>query len=105
MRTYRTGSLLLCLLLAACNAAPDGDPAQSQSSYDVGASFLLPTGVHVTPLAAPGSTFDTLHPDLPDFPDFIAGEAVSTALSPDGATMLVLTSGYNRNNGADGRGV
>jgi DNA-binding beta-propeller fold protein YncE len=32
---------------------------------------------------------------LPDAPGFTAGQAVTTAISPDGRTLLILTSGYN----------
>ncbi len=66
---------------------------------------LLPTGKKITPTAAPTSTFQTMNPDLPTRPDFVVGQAVATAKSPDGSTMLVLTSGYNRNNGANGARV
>lgn len=57
----------------------------------------LPTGARITPVASPGARFERLNPDLPTLPHFQAGQAVSTALSPDGKTLLVLTSGYNRN--------
>ena len=63
----------------------------------------LPTGQRITPLAAPGARFESLDPALPEFPDFRAGGAVALALAPDGRTLLALTSGYNRNFGADGR--
>lgn len=63
---------------------------------------VLHTGMKITPTAAPGSRFERLNPGLPELPDFTAGQAVSTALSPDGNTLLVLTSGYNRNNGPTG---
>lgn len=56
---------------------------------------LLPTGARITPDAVPGASFQTLNPDLPSLPGFLADHAVTTALSPDGATLLVLTSGYN----------
>jgi DNA-binding beta-propeller fold protein YncE len=55
----------------------------------------LPTGMRITPTAAPGSRFSALNPNLPDWPEFTAGQAVSTAVSPDGNTLLILTSGYN----------
>src|SRR5262245_31297037 len=63
---------------------------------------LLHTGMTITPTAAPGSVFQSLSPGLAGLPTFTAGQAVSTALSPDGNTLLVLTSGYNRMNGATG---
>jgi len=58
----------------------------------------LPTGQFITPLAAPGASFQALNPHLADFPDYTVGQAMSEALSPDGATLLILTSGYNRLN-------
>ena len=63
----------------------------------------LPTGVRITPTAALGSLFERMNPNLPSLPDFQAGQAVSTTISPDGNSLLVLTSGYNRNWGADGK--
>ena len=55
----------------------------------------LPTGMRITPTAASGSRFSVLNPNLPGSPEFTAGQAVSTAVSPDGNTLLILTSGYN----------
>src|SRR5579863_5746061 len=57
---------------------------------------VLPSGMTITPMAAPGAFFVSLNPDLPGLPSFVAGQPVTTAMSPDGATLLVLTSGYNR---------
>jgi len=50
----------------------------------------------ITPLAPAGSQFQQLNPDLPDDPAWLATHAATTTVSPDGGTMLVLTSGYNR---------
>ncbi len=61
------------------------------------ARTLLPTGQYVTPTATPGSTFQTLNPGLKDFPDFVVGQPTSLALTPDGQTLALLTSGYNNN--------
>jgi DNA-binding beta-propeller fold protein YncE len=74
-------------------------PAQARSAQ----GQLLPTGVRITPTAAPGATFGPLNPGLAAFPNFTAGQAVTTALSPDGKTLLILTSGYNRNYDSAGR--
>src|SRR5689334_19474783 len=66
----------------------------------------LPTGKSITPTAAKGSLFQPLNPDLPaPFADFIADHAVTTATSPDGNTLLILTSGYNLNNDSTGAQV
>jgi YVTN family beta-propeller protein len=57
---------------------------------------IIPSGQTVTPTAAPGAVFQTLNPHLPAYPDYTAGQATKTVLSPDGKTLLVLTCGYNR---------
>lgn len=62
----------------------------------------VPSGQFITPLAPAGATFSRLNPGLKDFPDYTAGQAIKTAISPDGRTLLVLTSGYNRLNNAQG---
>ena len=61
-----------------------------------------PDGQALTPEAAPGARFEALDPGLPTLPQFRAGQASATALSPDGKTLLVLTSGFNRNFDAKG---
>ena len=70
-----------------------------------GRETILATGMAVTPMAAPGSTFETLNPNLPALPDFTVDHAAAAAVSPDGTTLLVLTSGFNRNFGADGKPI
>ena len=65
----------------------------------------IPTGMRITPTVARGAQFNPLNPDLPTRPDYLADHAVSTALSPNGQTLLVLTSGYNRNNNPAGQRV
>jgi YVTN family beta-propeller protein len=67
------------------------------------AQTLLPSGMLLTPTAAPGAVFSTLNPGLSAHPDFIAGQPVALAVSPDGKTLLVLTSGFNKRAGADGK--
>ncbi len=66
---------------------------------------FAPTGQLITPLATPGAIFEPLNPHLADLPNYTAGQASALALSPDGKTLLVLTSGFNRMFGADGRPV
>jgi DNA-binding beta-propeller fold protein YncE len=60
-----------------CVAALAADPVQ------------LPTGLVMTPGAAPHSAIVPLK----------VGQAVTSALSPDGGELLVLTSGYNKDRG------
>ncbi|HEY6515363.1 MAG TPA: bifunctional YncE family protein/alkaline phosphatase family protein [Steroidobacteraceae bacterium] len=80
-------SLALCLFPALCCAETHSAEDEDRSE--------LPTGQFVTPLAAPGADFTDLNPHLKDFPRHRAGQAISEALSPDGRTLLILTSGFN----------
>lgn len=57
--------------------------------------FLPNFDRQITPLAPAGAQFLTLNPGLSDNPEYIAGQAVTSVVSPDGKTLLVLTSGYN----------
>src|SRR6516162_9556811 len=87
--------LSTALLLTGCRSDPE---PSTESTIDVSVPpILLATGVYITPTATPGSSFHVLNPDLPTRPDYVVGQAVTTALSPDGHTLLVLSSGYNRN--------
>ncbi len=58
---------------------------------------ILPTGATITPSAAPGSVFVPLTTSLQDVPVYTPDGAETTAISPDGKTLLILTSGYNLN--------
>jgi DNA-binding beta-propeller fold protein YncE len=87
-------ALVLCFLALALPAGvhpDDDDDAQP-----------LPMGVTVTPTAARGAIALALDPGLAAYPNFRAGQPVLTAISPDGNTLLVLTSGYNINVTAEG---
>jgi DNA-binding beta-propeller fold protein YncE len=61
------------------------------------AQVVLPTGATITPNAAPGSVFQPLKVALPDYPNYSPDGAETTAVSPDGKTLLILTSGFNLN--------
>ena len=87
MKTYtflRTTSLATALTVAMMFA---GHSAYGQT--------ILPTGATITPNAAPGSVFRPLVVALPGFEHYTPDGAESTAISPDGKTLLILTSGYN----------
>ncbi|HLK41645.1 MAG TPA: beta-propeller fold lactonase family protein, partial [Polyangiaceae bacterium] len=62
----------------------------------------LATGQFVTPTAPAGAVQQLLNPGLAAYPDFVAGEAVRSQLSPDGATLAVLTAGQNSLDKPDG---
>ncbi len=74
------GTAVLSFLAAACTLAQTPP---------------LPSGQYVTPSAAPGAIFQNLNPGLAAFPNYLAGQAVRSLVSPDGRTLLVMTSGYN----------
>ena len=99
----------LALLIAAAFASgaqtawADG---YEKSKHDVFADGEnLPTGVRITPTAAYGAVFDKLNPDLVTRPDYTAGQAVATSVSPGGNTLLVLTSGFNRMGDPAGKSI
>jgi len=56
---------------------------------------ILNSGQQITPTAPTGASLVPLNPGLAENPQYLAGQAVTTAVSPDGKTLLVLTSGYN----------
>src|SRR6267143_3576279 len=60
------------------------------------------TGQYVTPTAIRGAVQQYLNPGLPAYPDFVAGEAVRSQLSPDGTTLAILTAGQNSLDKPDG---
>jgi len=82
----------LFFLLCGCSG---GSSAGSSGAGD-SSQFLPNMNQKITPLAVPNSRFETLNPDLPGMPEWLAGQAVTTVVSPDKKTLLVLTSGYNR---------
>jgi DNA-binding beta-propeller fold protein YncE len=80
----------VALLMAA------GVFASTNVSYATSPSIVLPTGATITPDAAPGSVFGPLTVDLPDYPNRAVDGAQTTAIGPDGKTLLILTSGFNK---------
>lgn len=64
---------------------------------------LLPTGQALTPQGAPGARFTPLVATVGPNPAYVADGASAIAVSPDRRQMLILTSGFNRYNGADGK--
>jgi DNA-binding beta-propeller fold protein YncE len=76
--------------------------AADRAAYAASQPVLLPTGAWITPDAAPGSVFQPLTVALPDYPNYSPDSAETTAVSPDGKTLLILTSGFNLNLDANG---
>ena len=86
----------ILLSLTACLLAPPA-LAQPQSGEP------LPTGQRLTPSAAPGARFTPLIAGIGPMPQVAVDGAAAMVASPRGDEMLVLTSGFNRFNGADGK--
>jgi len=80
-----------------CSPDNTGSPAAQSATQ------LLPTGQVITPEAAPGARFAPLVTHVGPQPSYVADGAAAIAISPNKREMLVLTSGYNRVNGVDGK--
>jgi YVTN family beta-propeller protein len=85
-RSAATG-LMVCGLLSTSHAGAQLNSGQPQ---------ILSTNQTITPLAPRGATYQALNPHVQDAPDYTVGQAVTTVVSPDGKTLLILTSGFNR---------
>jgi YVTN family beta-propeller protein len=83
-RSLRARLLAASILGAASGSAFAGSP-----------TLPVSTGQYITPHTTPGAHFNPLITGLADNPTYRAGNAMNTALSPDGKTLLVVTSGYN----------
>jgi len=91
MKNISSACALPCLLLVCVLGQAWPQPSQAPAKQHV-----LPTGMAITPTAARGSKLLFLNHDLPGMPEFLADHPIATVLSPDGSTLLVLTSGFNR---------
>lgn len=65
------------------------------ASQSRAAEIIPNTGQVITAVAPAHARFEALNPGLTDFPGYTAGQAVTSIVSPDGRTLLILTSGYN----------
>jgi YVTN family beta-propeller protein len=86
---------LACLLLASCTTAGERERAAA-SPAALAQGELLPSGARITPLLVPGSSYQELDPQIAGAPAFRANQPTTLAVSPDGTTLLLLTSGFNR---------
>jgi DNA-binding beta-propeller fold protein YncE len=98
----------LCVALSTSAALQDrhgrgdGDDNDDQQQSETHAAIRLATGQFVTPTAPRDSVQQYLNPGLAAYPNFIAGEAVRSQLSPDGTTLAVITAGQNSLDKPDG---
>ena len=89
--------LKAALLATTWLAAPQLAQAADNTLIDGNNGTLpLPTGQYVTPTAPlTNAVQQELNPGLPDYPNFVAGEAVRSQLSPDGTTLAIICAGQN----------
>lgn len=96
MPSRRISAALSSILLAALTLAAIRSAHAARAAAGKPRPPVAPSGIRLTPTAAAGAAFVRLNPRLRDFPHHLAGQAVTTVTSPDGRTLLILTSGYNR---------
>src|ERR1700730_9664026 len=96
----RVSALVLSALGIVSVTRVDATRADDENKVKNGT--FIPSGVRITPDAARGSIFQPLNPGLVSDPTFTVGQAVTTAVSPDGKTLIILTSGYNSQNFTSG---
>jgi YVTN family beta-propeller protein len=77
------------------NRHDDDDDRDRDGDRRPGGLIALPTGQYVTPTAVKDAVQQFLNPGLPAYPDFVAGEAVRSRLSPGGTTLAIITAGQN----------
>lgn len=97
----RKGYIFLSLLVSVAIIFASIQLASARTTNLVGdlpsGGSLIPTGQVITPNATPGSTFSRMGTDRRSDFNAALAQAVTTALSPNGKNLLVLTSGYNQN--------
>lgn len=84
------GFLTTCFTAGTLSLAP-----HAAAQLNSGQPQIVSTNQTITPLAPSGATFEPLNPMLADNPQYTVGQAVTTVVSPDRKTLLILTSGYN----------
>ncbi|HMJ51755.1 MAG TPA: hypothetical protein VK540_06745 [Polyangiaceae bacterium] len=77
--------------------------AVAQTAQFSAAPLQLVTGQFITPTAPRGAVQQLLNPGLAAYPNFVAGEAVRSQLSPDGTTLAILCAGTTRSSNPTAR--
>jgi YVTN family beta-propeller protein len=90
------------------DAQDQDDDNKGNNGKDRHEAVQLATGQFITPLLLNDSIQQFLKPALGNlplltpYPDFVAGEAVRSQLSPDGTTLAIITAGQNSLYKSDG---
>jgi len=93
MRMFKFGELPKAIVLAWA-VLLFTNFANAQSDNEI-AKSTTPPGLFITPTALPNAFQQDLNPGLTNYPNFVAGQAVKEAVSPDGSTLAILTAGMN----------
>src|SRR5215831_8256462 len=98
MKKQTRQALFKAAILAS--AAHIVTPAHAEPEMNKGQRIA--TGQFITPTFIRGAVQQSLNPGLPAYPNFVAGEAVKSQLSPDGATLAIICAGQNSLDNAAG---
>jgi DNA-binding beta-propeller fold protein YncE len=95
-RTRLSRLVQAAVLASTALAASHMALAQHDALADDDEALQLPTGQYITPVAPlAGAIQQPLNPGLATHPNFVAGEAVRSQLSPDGTTLAIICAGQN----------
>ena len=83
------------ILTLVTSRVPAGEDDEVDNCGQATFGTQLATGQYITPTVIPGSVQQPLNPLLPAYPNFVAGEAVKSQLSPDGTTLAIICAGQN----------
>src|SRR5260221_5572443 len=98
MRTFRFGELSKAIVLAwTVLVFASLANAQTSERHDDDEDKKSPTppGLYITPTVLANAVQQELNPCLPNYPDFVGGEAVKAVVSPGGKALAILTAGMN----------
>jgi len=92
-RVIHRRAICAAMFVTLCGLAHAWNGPPAASEYPLA---IPNTGQQINPFAPAGSQFVWLNPGLPVMPEWYAGQAATSVVSPDNQTLLVLTTGYNR---------
>jgi DNA-binding beta-propeller fold protein YncE len=99
-RHFLLGSITFGMVAAAAASSLPARAGNGDRSKPM--PIQIATGQFITPTAPRGAVQQLLNPGLPAYPNFVAGEAVRSQLSPDGSTLAILCAGQNSLDKPDG---
>jgi YVTN family beta-propeller protein len=91
------------ILTLLASHVPAGEDDDDDNHGHATSGTQLATGQYITPTVIAGSVQQPLNPGLPAYPNFVAGEAVKSQLSPDGTTLAIICAGQNSLDNAAGK--